>query len=324
MTVIEPLVSICMPAYNAAKYIDETLESIFNQTYKNIEIVIVNDGSTDDTAKVLEKYADRQNVRIIHTENRGQSAAANTAYYHSYGEYIKFFDADDIMNPEHIGAQVKRAVERPDCISFCEVRRFYNDDLSSALIEPKANWKDLPPVEWMVIDHGNGLGMMAAWMFLIPRRILDRSGLWNEALSLINDYEFSPRFLLLAKEVLFTPEAVVFYRSGLSGSLSQSFSKARLLSAFTALEATHQRLIQRDDSDAVRAALAQIWHLWVHQFYLDDMLLYKKAKRYLAELGNYPNLYFQRVASRTRKLLGWKAHKRISRMLGKIKSRISI
>src|ERR1700760_4208701 len=102
MSAATPLVSICMPVYNASKYLDETLASVFAQTYGNIEVIIVNDGSKDNSAEVLQKNADRDNVRIIHTENRGQSAAANTAYYNSTGEYIKFFDADDIMNPEHI------------------------------------------------------------------------------------------------------------------------------------------------------------------------------------------------------------------------------
>jgi glycosyltransferase involved in cell wall biosynthesis len=311
----QPLVSICMPAYNASKYIDESLESIAKQTYTNIEIVIVNDGSTDNTAEVLEKYADRQNIRIIHTANRGQSAAANTAYLNSTGEYIKFFDADDVMNPEHIRAQVERALENPNGIPSCEVRRFYDDDLSAAIVEPLANWKDLPPMEWMVIDNGKGLGMIGVCMFLIPRRFLERSGLWNEYLSLLNDYEFSPRFLLLADEVLFTPDAVLYYRSGQAGSLSQTLSRTRLMSAFNALEATHRLLISRNDSESVRMGLSQIWHLWMHHFYLNEMVMYRKAKHYLAGLGNYPDLYFRRVASRTRKLLGWRTHKRITMML---------
>src|ERR1044071_8840378 len=94
-----PLVSICMPAYNAAKYIDATLESILNQTYENIEIIVVNDGSTDGTKEILTKYSHRDNIRILHTENRGQCVAANKAYEQASGEYIKFFDADDIMSP---------------------------------------------------------------------------------------------------------------------------------------------------------------------------------------------------------------------------------
>jgi glycosyltransferase involved in cell wall biosynthesis len=318
----EPLVSICMPAYNAAKYIDATLESILNQTYRNIEIVIVNDGSTDGTDEILGKYGRLENVRIFHTENRGQCAAANRAYKESTGEYIKFFDADDIMNPEHIAAQVKRALQRPNCIPTCTVRRFYNDDLSTAVHEPVANWKDLPPLEWMVIDNGAGLWMIGACMFLIPRAFLQRSGLWNESLSLLNDYEFSPRFLLLADEILFTPEAELFYRSGLAGSLSQSVSRSRLQSAYTALASTESLLLQYDDSARVRSALAQLWHQSVQSFYLDAMDLYRMSEKHLRDLGDYPDLYFQQRASRLRKFVGWKNHKRITRLLAKLRKLI--
>lgn len=323
MSTKRPLVSVCMPAYNAAGYIDQTLESILNQTYEEIEIVIVNDGSKDETARVLGKYAGRGNIRILHTENRGQCAAANTAFRHSHGEYIKFFDADDVMNPTHIEAQMTRVLERPGCIASCQVQRFYNDDLSAPVYEPLANWKDLPPLQWLIIDHGKGLSMMGACMFMIHRSFLEQSGLWNESLSLLNDYEFSPRFLLLAKEVLYTPDAVLYYRSGLSNSLSRGIGRARLVSAYTALELTESRLLKIADSDAVRSALAQSWHAWLSQFYLDEMDLYRKAAKHLRELGKYPDLYFQQRASRVRKMLGWKNHKRITRILNRIKKRFS-
>jgi glycosyltransferase involved in cell wall biosynthesis len=304
-----------MPAYNAAKYISATLDSILKQTYPNIEIIVVNDGSTDETAQILHKYVNRGNIRILHTENRGQCAAANMAYRISKGEYIKFFDADDIMNPEHIQVQMDRIADRPGCIAACQVRRFYNEDIHSAIHEPLATWKDLKPVDWLVIDNGKGLGMMGVCMFLIPRHFLERSGLWNESLSLLNDYEFSPRFLLLAEEILFTPSAELFYRSGLAGSLSRSLGRTKLVSAFTALEATERLLLQHDQTEGTKAALSQMWHLWVHQFYIDEMDLYRKADQHLKQLGNYPDWYFERMASKTRKLLGWKNHKRITRLL---------
>src|ERR1700754_3590003 len=112
-----PLVSVCMPAYNSEKYIDEAINSILRQTYPNIELVIVNDGSVDSTAAVLKKYEGIPTIKIIHSENRGQCAASNLAVQHSTGAFIKFFDADDILNETHIGSQVRRLLENPDCIA---------------------------------------------------------------------------------------------------------------------------------------------------------------------------------------------------------------
>ncbi|MDR3715396.1 MAG: glycosyltransferase family 2 protein [Puia sp.] len=315
-----PLVSICMPAYNAAAYIDETIRSILDQTYAPIELIIVNDGSIDGTDKVLMKYAGKPNIKIIHTVNRGQCAAANKAYEQATGEYIKFFDADDIMNPEHIEAQVKRVIDRPNCIAAAQVKRFYNDDLSTALHEPLGNWRDLKPVDWLVIDNAKGLGMMGACMFLIPRQILEASGLWNERLSLINDYEFSPRFLLRAEMILFTPDAKMFYRSGLIGSLSVSYSRERLVSAFEALVSTEALLLSYENSERVRAALSHMWHLWMYQFYLDAMDLYRKGREHLRGLGNVPDTYYKNAPGRVMRLVGWKNHKRLKRIAGRLKN----
>jgi glycosyltransferase involved in cell wall biosynthesis len=304
-----------MAAYNSEKYIDEAIESVLAQTYQNIELVIVNDGSVDRTAEVLKKYGSHPKIKIIHSANSGQCAASNLAVKHSSGAFIKFFDADDILNDTHIESQVSRLLECPDCIAAGQVKRFYNDDMTTALHEPLATWQDLDPIDWLVIDDGKGLGMMGAWLFLIPRHILDRSGLWNEDLSLINDFEFSPRFILQSKKVLFVEDAKIYYRSGMSGSLSNSNSREKLLSAFTALETTEALLLKHEKSERVKAALSQMWHLWVPSFYLDEMDLYRKSKKHLKDLGDYPDKYFERAGGTFIKIFGWKIHKRIKRIL---------
>src|ERR1700754_2913400 len=103
-----PMVSICMAAYNSEKYIDEAIDSVLKQTYRNIELIIVNDGSVDNTAEVLKKYENHPQIKIVHSINKGQCAASNLAVKHSSGAFIKFFDADDILNETHIESQVSR------------------------------------------------------------------------------------------------------------------------------------------------------------------------------------------------------------------------
>ena len=106
-----PLVSVCIAAYNVEKYIDETIASVLNQTYSPIELIIVNDGSTDGTAEVLRRYEKEERIRIINSDNKGPCGASNLAFHHSKGDYIKFFDADDILNGGHIEAQMARLQE---------------------------------------------------------------------------------------------------------------------------------------------------------------------------------------------------------------------
>ena len=93
-----PCISIVIPTYNAGKYIEECLKSIINQTYSNFEVIIVNDGSTDNTRDICEKYAkidDR--IKLINTENRGAGSARNTGLKETRGKYISFIDSDDYI-----------------------------------------------------------------------------------------------------------------------------------------------------------------------------------------------------------------------------------
>ncbi|NUM50706.1 MAG: glycosyltransferase [Flavobacteriales bacterium] len=101
-----PLVSIVIPCYNAEKFIGETIKSILSQSYKNIEVIIVNDGSTDDSIKII-KNSEAENIKIIEQKNSGVSIARNVGMQASIGEFIIFFDADDRMSPEFIEKRMK-------------------------------------------------------------------------------------------------------------------------------------------------------------------------------------------------------------------------
>ncbi|MBL0358832.1 MAG: glycosyltransferase family 2 protein [Chitinophagaceae bacterium] len=314
-----PLVSVCMPAYNAEKYVAEAIDSVLNQIYPNIELIVCNDGSTDGTQEILSSFADIKNIKIVNTGNRGQCAAANEAFKNSTGEYIKFFDADDKLNPEHIAEQVARLTGTTSCIATGTISRFYNDDLNTALYEPLSNWRDMAPIDWLMDDSGHGLGMMQCGMFLIPRHLLEEAGLWNESLSLINDFEFFPRVMLNAQQMLFTEKAVVFYRSGRLDTLSNDLSKSKLLSAYNALELTTNRLLKFENSTRVKKVLSISWNLWLYHFYLNETELYQKAKKHLKLLGDHPDYYFKNNAGKLARLIGWKNHKRLKYLSKKIK-----
>lgn len=102
----EPLISIVIPCYNQGEYIQDALSSIKNQTYHNIEIVIVNDGSTDAlTRKILEELSG-SSIKVIHRENKGLSTARNTAIRNSSGKYILPLDADDMIAPDYISTAI--------------------------------------------------------------------------------------------------------------------------------------------------------------------------------------------------------------------------
>jgi succinoglycan biosynthesis protein ExoO len=97
-----PRASIIIPVYNGARYLRECIDSAILQTEKNIEIIIVNDGSTDDTAQILESYTDARIHVFTHTINKGPGAARNTALLHASGTWCVFLDADDYMNLDRV------------------------------------------------------------------------------------------------------------------------------------------------------------------------------------------------------------------------------
>lgn len=98
-----PLISIIVPVYNGQKYLSECINSILNQDYKNIEVIIVNDGSKDDSPKIIDEYAKKdKRVKAIHQENGGVSSARNNGIDNANGEYITFIDADDYVESDYI------------------------------------------------------------------------------------------------------------------------------------------------------------------------------------------------------------------------------
>lgn len=108
-------VSIIVPVYNAQKYIIECIESILNQTYKEIELILVNDGSKDESLKICKEYQDKDaRVKVIDKENEGVSIARNVGIKEAQGQYIAFVDSDDILIPEAIEILVDKINKYPD------------------------------------------------------------------------------------------------------------------------------------------------------------------------------------------------------------------
>lgn len=110
----DPLVSVIIPAFNSEKYIADAIDSILEQTYKNLEIIIVDDGSTDNTAETVRRYISiqttdhrPQTIRYIYQENKGPAAARNRGIKEAKGEYIAFLDSDDIWLPEKLELQIR-------------------------------------------------------------------------------------------------------------------------------------------------------------------------------------------------------------------------
>lgn len=122
-------ISVIIPAYNVAPYIRKSLDSVLNQTYKNLEIFLVDDGSTDETSTICDEYAQRDSrITVIHQQNAGLSAARNAGIERAKGEWIAFLDSDDWIEPHMYEILLKMAHENDADISTCKSRNCYLDE----------------------------------------------------------------------------------------------------------------------------------------------------------------------------------------------------
>jgi len=273
-----------MVAFNAELHIEEAIKSALDQNYPNIELIVINDGSTDRTLEIVKKHSDSK-IRIITQENRGQSAALNCGIRYSSGEYLKFFDADDVMNSEHLMSQYHAIKNAKNCIGSCRWTYFvrYRDGIE---FENETTYKDYSnPVDWIYDSITYDKGTMGGWMWLIPRNVLEKAGHWDERLSLNNDFDFSIRILLASSGVRFANNAKLYYRKGIQTALSGNMSKKALESAYLTTCLGRDHLLERENSERIRQMLADRFQDWVYVTYPTHKILAEKCKEIVNELG---------------------------------------
>lgn len=129
------LVSIITPCYNGAKYIGETIDSVISQTYPDWEMIIVDDGSKDNSAQIVREYAEKDSrITLVQQENAGSAAARNNGIRRAEGQYIALLDADDLWHPDFLEKQIAFMKEKDAVCVFCSYRRI--DENSKEIMRP--------------------------------------------------------------------------------------------------------------------------------------------------------------------------------------------
>lgn len=310
------LVSILIPCHNAAPWIAQTLESVLAQTWLNREIIVVDDGSTDGSREIVSRFASRS-VRLIAQRQAGAAAARNHAFRECRGDFVKFLDADDLLAPEMLSAQVHALAERSGHIAYAEWARFTTSP-ATAVLRPRPEWRDANGLEWLLAAWDDGEPMMQCGQYLLPRSLLQRAGTWDEHLTLIDDFEFFTRITLAGSGVIFTPGAPLFYRSNLPGSLSARRSAQAWHSAAQSTLLGTGYLLEAEDSPRTRAAAAKVLQGLAYSMYPSLPEDIAVLERRVAVLGGSPlraqgGKGFQ-LASR---VFGWKAARWLQILSGK-------
>lgn len=183
------LVSIIVPAYNAGSFIKETLESAINQDYVPIEIIVIDDGSTDDTVNVVKSFGD--SVTLIQNNHQGSAIARNTGIKISNGDYLVFLDADDLLTASSIKSRINALENNPDIqLAFGHQQYFYDDHMDNTLrknLEAQYGDKTVPAeiISTLMLSRNDFLKI---GYFEVNQNLHDFLGWYGSA----RDYGFKP------------------------------------------------------------------------------------------------------------------------------------
>lgn len=314
-----PLVSIIIPVFNSERYLVETINSALAQTWPNKEIIIVDDGSTDNSLAIAKSFNDPA-VRTFKQENKGASAARNKGLLEAKGEYIQFLDADDLLNNVKVEAQVRLLAGKDYAITNCATVNFF-DDTNPYNIQPFHDWYkegSTDTADFLVKLYGGALtgpgygGMIGVHAWLCPKTIISLAGRWNEELTTDDDGEFFCRVVLAARQIIYSDKAVCYYRKYTkTKSLSAMNDHRANQSLLKATDLKAKYLLERTSGTDAKLALARLYHENVVSFYPASLKLSReseyKMKQLVPEFAIRP--FKNGITGGLTKLIGWKGVK---------------
>ena len=325
-------VSILIPCYNNEEHVGTAIESALNQTWPACEVIVVDDGSTDESRAVAQRYVS-EGVRVVVQDNQGAAAARNRGFEASTGDYIQYLDADDLLHPRKVEAQMAVLDDHAsETVAVCSTVYLQDGDPPEqghrAAGEQDIPWLTLDdPVQWLVnlFTPGKGWGMVQPGAWLTPRTVVEEAGPWREDLSLDDDGEFFTRALLASEGVAHAEEGCVYYRQHEAGPrVSGLRSKEAMKSWLRSIDAKCDHLLpQTTKTQRENASWGLAHQYWSLAFdaYPDHPEIAGVAEDRAAALG-YPdpirsvseNGWKGEIAQTVRSILGWRAARKLQRV----------
>lgn len=203
----DPRVSIIIPCYNCERWVDQAIKSGLNQTYSNIEIVVVDDGSTDGTLEVLRTFGPRIKLEI--GPNRGGNRARNRGFALSTGDYIQFLDADDYLEPDKIARQVRFLQETGADVVYGDWRhRRHHPNSSFSYL----NGIEVIGVQQNILAALLSFRLVNGGAVLYRRQVVNQVGGWDETLHAFQDMDFLTSVALSGADIRYQPGCHFIYR----------------------------------------------------------------------------------------------------------------
>lgn len=244
-----PLVSIIIPCYNNKNVIFEAIDSALNQSYPRVEVIVVDDGSTDGSYEfVFDRILEGQNLRIVRQDNQGPAAARNTGFTLSGGDYLVFLDADDILHPDYVESCYREYEKDPSLnIVYCEAELFENKT---------GLWKLKPFSESTILLY-NSIPVFA----MLRSQVFQQIGKYDTQLKCSEDWELWIRLLQQFEGVYKIPKVLFYYRKrNEQNSITDqdkiyNFRHDSLLYIYT----KHQQLYRNSDLDMTNLLSAVVY-----------------------------------------------------------------
>lgn len=229
-----PLISVVVPIYNMEKYLRVCLDSIKKQSYSNFEVILVDDGSTDNSKEISYEYVNSDSrFRLIIKENEGVSSSRNVGIDNSKGKFISFIDPDDWVEENYLEFLYQKLVESDSDISICGRYNFNEEDqmFYYLIFGENSYYEEIFDKESFFRDYyiekqGRNLCFTASWGKLIKRELLE--GLKFPLRRDLEDGFFTYKMYLKANKIIYSNQALYAYRLR-EGSLSRVFTEQSLL-----------------------------------------------------------------------------------------------
>lgn len=207
-------VSVIVPVYNKEQFLQECLDSLLSQTHREIEIICVNDGSTDGSLEILQGYAERDSrIVVIDQENKGAGNARNAGIKKAVGRYLQFLDADDFFESEMIENMLTKADATGADIVICDALLYNNDTKMKEAHE----WLVAENIEkdpFSAEDVGNifDITQSTIWNKLYKKKFIVNNDIWYQEIASNNDTAFSVVTLFLAEKITYVDKFYIYYR----------------------------------------------------------------------------------------------------------------
>ena len=298
-------VSVLIPMYNVEAFVASTIESVLNQTYPNIEIVIVDDHSTDNSYTIAESYVSKR-VRLYKNPKKGACSARNFAFENSSGEYIQYLDADDYMSEGKIEKQMEALASEPqNTLAFSTLRKESNSILSPLISRP-IDRDYSQPIE-LLIDMWRDKGHNCPHCYLFSRQLHHAVGGWDETILKNQDGEFFSRVIQKAGKIKFIPNEYAVWRlmgNGISSKHNIQTMKAQL----DVIKKIAGIVLDYEDSDRTRYACASSLGWFLYLGYPDNHVFMPEIKSLYASWGQNTVLipYKGKLFTFLRSFFGWR------------------